>query len=273
MNQLIGLLVAALCLCFTTVQAVGQPSVTAPHGDAASVMREDGDDSAYVIYVIEHAGASIKYEDADEDLGEDGAVQTDIFVIQVQNAGDSLTVVTKASTNTAVTALSGVVEGPDNSHPGEARFTTYNLDVPVGHTWRIMDYVNAPGLSLGSDFDFVYDDGETWHLADFNNNTPVTIVTADLAGGNHGEGEYRISLRYIATGELVDHMTIRVGEAGTSVTASGLGMLDDNGFRIALVDMENGVYTIKITSESAPHALSHVTFTFSQGDFAEALYD
>jgi len=59
----------------------------------------------------------------------------------------------------------------------------------------------------------------------------------------------------------------------TSVIGEGDSHRDGNGFRIALVSIEDGIYTLRVTSERPPHALSHVTFTFSEGQHADAAYD
>ncbi len=94
----------------------------------------------------------------------------------------------------------------------DIKFTTYNLDVKVGDTINILNYIETDGAVLGTDFELYYTDGETWHLIDFNNNSPVVLVNSDLSGGNKSEGEYRISLRFIGSDDSEDHMTIRIKE-------------------------------------------------------------
>lgn len=97
----------------------------------------------------------------------------------------------------------------------ECRFTTYNLDVQVGDTFVLTHFLERCDGRLGANFTFAYEGDETWNLAAFNANLPVTITEADLAGGNKGEGEYRLNL-VGPGGEELDHATIRVGHGGES---------------------------------------------------------
>lgn len=156
-----GALSLTLLLCASTASAA--PEVISPDSSAAVQRTEHldaGDQTAPVQYVVLRNGASVKYEDAPEGLGEDGASQTDTFVIRVRNAGDSVTVETKAARNLA-TSISGV-------------------------------------------------------------------------GDSH---------------------------------------LDANGFRVSLVSIDGEYYTITVKSEGARYALSHVTFTFAEGNYADPSYD
>ncbi len=124
----------------------------------------------------------------------------------------------------------------------DPEFTTYNLDVTVGSTIHILDYVNANGQSLGGDFYFAYDDGESWHLSDFNANTAVPLINADLDGGNHGPGEYRIYMMDAHDPDSsLDHMTIRVTGSNGAVpdapqTIELTGIVRD--FKISHPDMQ-----------------------------------
>ena len=54
----------------------------------------------------------------------------------------------------------------------KVKFTTYNLDVEVGDTIKILDYIEPTNLILGADYQRYYEDSETWHLQDFNANAP-----------------------------------------------------------------------------------------------------
>lgn len=98
---------------------------------------------------------------------------------------------------------------------GECRFDTYNLEVQVGDRFVITNFLERCGGQVGADFVFGYEDGETWNLDNFNRNGVVEIVEADLGGGNHGDGEYRVSLLSLS-GDEMDHMTIRIGHGGES---------------------------------------------------------
>lgn len=98
---------------------------------------------------------------------------------------------------------------------GECRFDTYNLEVQVGDRFVITNFLERCGGEVGVDFVFGYEGGETWNLDNFNRNGVVEIVEADLAGGNHGDGEYRVSLLSMS-GDEMDHMTIRIGHGGES---------------------------------------------------------
>jgi hypothetical protein len=92
----------------------------------------------------------------------------------------------------------------------ECRFDTYNLDVLVGDRFVISNFLGACEGQVGVDFVFAYEDGETWNLDAFNSDRAIEITEADLSGGNHGEGEYRVFL-FDSGGEELDHMTIRIG--------------------------------------------------------------
>lgn len=87
---------------------------------------------------------------------------------------------------------------------GELCFCTYNLNLRVGDTITIRDYVHvcddsAPVAWATAVFTYTAfgaDDPtrpSDWHLADFNANLPVTVTATDAtAAGNHGT--VRISL-------------------------------------------------------------------------------
>ena len=92
----------------------------------------------------------------------------------------------------------------------EVKFTTYNLDVEVGDTIKILDYIEPTNLTLGAEYQLYYEDSETWHLQDFNANAPAAIQASDLERRNHGEKENRITMRRVGKSTIDDHMTIRL---------------------------------------------------------------
>ena len=96
---------------------------------------------------------------------------------------------------------------------GDCEFTTYNLDVRVGDQFILAHFVECEGPAGA--FVFAYEDGEDWNLDAFNADELVTIVEADLLGGNKSEGRYRLSM-LDAMGDEVDHMTIRIDHADQS---------------------------------------------------------
>lgn len=102
----------AAAAAFTLTSAVVQaepPQVLAPSTNSATVKRViHGPETVKTMdYVVERGTDSIKYEGASTGLGENGVKMTDTFVIRVANAGDSVTVVTKAAKDLA-TSVSGV---------------------------------------------------------------------------------------------------------------------------------------------------------------------
>jgi len=87
---------------------------------------------------------------------------------------------------------------------------------------------------------------------------------------------------------MTDFFVLRVPDAAGSVTvetkaathkglsvlgSAGSSNLDSLGFRVILESVEDDVFTISVTSEDNSHALSHVTFFFFEGNYAEPLYD
>lgn len=92
----------ALSLVAGTAWADGT-EVTSPSAGTASVVRagEDGSQSPMTYTVVRDSNNTVKFEDASRGLGEDGAIESDLFVIQVQNAGDTVRVETKAGRDTA----------------------------------------------------------------------------------------------------------------------------------------------------------------------------
>ncbi len=157
----VGILGAMIVAGLAGLSVAADPVVLSPDDETATVTRTEGDLEGSVTYVVERRDGWIKFEDAEQGLGEDGAIQTDTFVMHVAGAGDTVHVKTKAG-------------------------------------------------------------------------------------------------RYVA--EWVS------GDPDEAV--------DENGFHIELVSIEDGVYTIRLSStEEVTYALSHVEFTFFPGERATAMYD
>ena len=158
------LLTGTLALAVASIPAwAGEISVTSPQAGSTSVTRTDdaGNQSQMPYVVVRDSTNTVKYEDATLGLGEDGAIESDLFVINVANAGDTVRVETKAGRDTA-------------------------------------EWVS--------------------------------------------------------------------GESDSDV--------DDNGFMVEVVSISGNTYTLRLSSTPAvEEALSHVTFTFYQGQLADAAYD
>ena len=128
----------------------------------------------------------------------------------------------------------------------EYEFCTYNLDLPLGTTFNIRDFVHRKNSIYGPDFTEIYftytaagannpTSPADWHLVDFNNGNDVTVVAADAAPGtgNKNNGEYRIYLVRNGQTNYDDFMTIRVGLTSNVASAKcdfeicGNGLDDD----------------------------------------------
>lgn len=115
---------------------------------------------------------------------------------------------------------------PPSSNVTKNKFCTYNLDITIGDTFNLQDFlVSTKGLTVPIDFSkviFYTIDRINWHLSDFNAGKPVTAVAADAAGD---PGKYRIFVRDL--GETDDHITIRVfkdkaeSELAQKISATG----------------------------------------------------
>ena len=128
----------------------------------------------------------------------------------------------------APTALAG---GGD----GELEFCTYNLDLAIGQSFNIRNFVRfKDGDREGDRVDWsgaflTYTEVEAddpvsspevdWHLADFNDGAFVTVGEVDAAPGtgNHGDGRFRIYLARDGEDKFDDHMTIRISENGDDI--------------------------------------------------------
>jgi hypothetical protein len=127
-------------------------------------------------------------------------------------------------------ATGEIVGGDDNSADDNSadddseacvarcRFDRYNLDVRVGDTFVLTNFVTCPDVL--AHHSFAADGGDWAQLDDANAGVAITITTDDAEGGNHGDGEWRINL-VDERGEEVDHATIRVNHDDESdITAA-----------------------------------------------------
>ena len=96
---------AALALSLTTTPlwAGADTEVTSPDAGPNHVPRlEESGYQSYVTYeVVRESQSRVTFEDADSPLGEEGQIESDIFVIDVQNASDAVRVITEAGGQTA----------------------------------------------------------------------------------------------------------------------------------------------------------------------------
>lgn len=104
---------------------------------------------------------------------------------------------------------------------GQLAFCTSGIDLNVGDTFNIRDYVEVEGGAQPVDWTqafFTYteagaDDPTTppdWNLAAFNAGQPVTIVAADASGGNQDTGRYRIYVVRQGQAMYDDYLTFRI---------------------------------------------------------------
>ena len=63
-------------------------------------------------------------------------------------------------------------------------------------------------------------------------------------------------------------VTTKAGPNETTIRMDGVGdsVLTDLGFRVVILSIVDGVYTVSVTSESNRHALSHVDFNPCEAD-------
>jgi hypothetical protein len=149
------------------------------------------------------------------------------FEVMVEGSDESVLDVGRITIHGATAkSRSSDDSGEDDSHCRPARlddcsFSTYNLDVQVGDKFILENFIeDCPG-ELGVDMVFGYEDGESWNLSAVNDNSAIEIVESDLNGGNHGEGEYRLFLLDASTGDVLDHITVRVGHDDESDIQAG----------------------------------------------------
>ena len=104
---------AAVALAAGPVWAGGDTAVTSPGVGTASVTRTGVNCEPHMTYVVvQDIDNTVKYEDATVGLGEGGEIESDLFVIEVENAGDTVRVETKAGLGEAAEWISG--EGDSN---------------------------------------------------------------------------------------------------------------------------------------------------------------
>ncbi len=104
----------------------------------------------------------------------------------------------------------------------ELEFTTYNLDVRIGQSFNIRNYVKYKDSNAQVDWTKVYftytgaganspTTPADWNLAKFNTGTMVTATAADAnAPGNSGDGQFRIYMVRLGSNTYDDHMEMRV---------------------------------------------------------------
>lgn len=118
-------------------------------------------------------------------------------------------------------------------YEGELEFCTYNLDLLVGETFNIRDFVRRKNSNLPVNWGGVYftytaagannpTSPTNWKLTDFNAGNSVTVSAADAAPGtgNAGDGEYRVYIVRVGESEYDDHIKIRVGRPSSNQSSS-----------------------------------------------------
>jgi|GEM_PF-1278575 len=119
-------------------------------------LNQDGDDNKdegelcqkQMNYVVEykHGGRSVKYEDAEPGLGEDGAEETDTFVMEVGNAGNSVSVDIKSAWYSDTIELEGVGDIQTSSTGFRAELVDisdgeYTVDISSAGNQHAMSHV------------------------------------------------------------------------------------------------------------------------------------
>ncbi len=109
-NRLSWTLGLGIVLSLGLGEARANAVIVSPDEGTTQVIRVYDDSSAGLVtyVVVRDDDTSVKYQDAPVGLGEDGAVETDVFVITADSGGDSVTVETKASPETATVTVTGV---------------------------------------------------------------------------------------------------------------------------------------------------------------------
>ncbi|MBI5915066.1 MAG: hypothetical protein HY842_06785, partial [Bacteroidetes bacterium] len=129
------------------------------------------------------------------------------------------------------------------ANPYEVEFCTYNINLVVGETFNLRDYVHyKDGLyaSLPVDWSKVFftytlvgannpTTPADWNLANFNDGKFATLVDSDATNpGNTGAGQYRVYIYRQGQATFDDHAEIRVTVAGTSdLTAARCSGIND----------------------------------------------
>jgi len=113
------------------------------------------------------------------------------------------------------------------------RFCTYNLDLNIGDTFNIADWIyneNDPGKDVdfnACNMKIYYEtatDPADWHLAEFNAKPPTAVTTTaadSTSAGNQGTGNFRIFMKDDCGTD--DHMTIRVSPTPITSDVDGAG--------------------------------------------------
>ncbi len=134
----------------------------------------------------------------------------------------------------------------DNSvmaNPYEVEFCTYNINLLVGETFNLRDYLHYKDGSYASkpiDWSKVFftytalganspTNPADWNLTRFNSGQAVTLLPTDATNpGNAGTGNYRIYVYRQGQSTFDDHAEIRVTTSGTSdlLSARCSGIVD-----------------------------------------------
>lgn len=117
------------------------------------------------------------------------------------------------------------------SNPYEVEFCTYNINLVVGETFNLRDYVHYKDgnyASLPVDWSKVFftytlvganspTTPADWNLSNFNSGKFATLTAADATNpGNSGVGQYRVYIYRQGQSTFDDHAEIRVTTSGTS---------------------------------------------------------
>lgn len=117
------------------------------------------------------------------------------------------------------------------SNPYEVEFCSYNINLLVGETFNLRDYVHYKDGDYSNkpiDWSKVYftytavgandpTSPADWNLANFNSGKFATLTAADATfPGNSGTGQYRIYIYRQGQSNYDDHAEIRVTTSGTS---------------------------------------------------------
>ncbi|MFQ5568664.1 MAG: DUF5666 domain-containing protein [Rhodothermales bacterium] len=108
---------------------------------------------------------------------------------------------------------------------GKLEFCQGNIDLNIGDTFNIRDYVRIGGSNDPVDWSqvfFTYTEAGAndptvppdWNLSAFNAGTPVTVVSADTAAGtgNQGRGQYRVYVVRQGEAAFDDDVTFRIDD-------------------------------------------------------------
>jgi len=121
----------------------------------------------------------------------------------------------------------------------EVEFCSYNLNVTIGQSFNLRDYLHYKNSSAAIDWSkvkFTYTEAgandpttpTNWHLTEFNSGVSVVATSADAAApGNKGTGEFRIYGMRTGQSGYDDHMVIRISNTpSTDVTTAKCSLVN-----------------------------------------------